>query len=374
MIMRKVAAAVAAGCVVIAKPSPETPLTTLMLAELALQAGFAPGVFSVMTTSNKNTPALSEALCKHEFTKKVSFTGSTPIGSLIAKHCAEGLKKVTLELGGNCPFIVFADANQEQALGQLMALKWRHAGQACITANRVYVEESIFEDFLQKLADKTSQLKLGHGTEKDTTMGPLTTDRGMQKAQTHVQDALKHGAKVVVGGKAGTELGMKGYFFQPTILRNVSLDCMIAKEETFSPVLALYSFKTEEEAIKLANNTSMGLASYAFTKSIDRTWRLMENLDAGMIGLNTGNSSAAESPFGGMKMSGYGKESGKDVAIEEYLVSKTCTLTIEGQYWVVTRPWAIAARANNGSVSATTKIWLTKELSFIVFAIIFPAL
>ncbi|KAJ0358460.1 hypothetical protein COL154_009085 [Colletotrichum chrysophilum] len=333
MILRKAGAAFAAGCTMIAKPSPETPLTCLILANLATQAGFGSGVFNVITTSLDNTPEVAEALCKHPLTKKVSFTGSTAIGSLIAKHCSEGLKKVTLELGGNCPFIIFDDCNQEQALEALLALKWRHAGQACITANRVYVQAKIYEEFLDKLVERTKTIKMGHGAKDGTTMGPLTTPRAIPKAQAHVKDAVEAGAKVVLGGKAGTEVGVEaGYFHEPTILRDMKQSMLISREETFAPVLGVYSFDTEDEVVKWANDTSMGLASYFFTKNMDRTWRLMENLDAGMIGMNTGNSSAAESPFGGMKLSGYGKESGKDVAIEEYLVSKTVTMTLEDHY------------------------------------------
>jgi succinate-semialdehyde dehydrogenase / glutarate-semialdehyde dehydrogenase len=331
MILRKVGAALAAGCTMIAKPSPETPLTTLILAYLATKAGFGPGVFNVLTTSTKNTPKLSEALCKHPLVKKVSFTGSTTIGSLIAKHCAEGLKKVTLELGGNCPFLVFDDCNQDQALEQLLSLKWRHAGQACITANRIYVQQGIYEEFLKKLVERTKLIKLGHGAEKDTTMGPVTTSRSVSKAQSHVQDALQLGAKVVLGGRTGKEAGLgQGYFFEPTIIRDMKQTMLISREETFAPILGVFSFESEEEVVRLANDTSMGLASYFFTKNVDRTWRLLENLEAGMIGMNTGNSSAAESPFGGIKESGYGKESGKDVAVEEYMISKTGTLTLEG--------------------------------------------
>ncbi|KAK1461146.1 succinate-semialdehyde dehydrogenase [Colletotrichum melonis] len=333
MILRKAGAALAAGCTMIAKPSPETPLTCLILAHLATKAGFGSGVFNVITTSLDNTPEVAEALCKHPLTKKVSFTGSTNIGSLIAKHCAEGLKKLTLELGGNCPFIIFEDCNQDQALEQLLALKWRHAGQACITANRVYVQDGIYEEFLEKLVERTKKIKMGHGTKSDTTMGPLTTPRAIPKAQAHVKDAVEAGAKVVHGGRKGTEVGLEaGYFHEPTILRDMKQSMLLSREETFAPVLGVYRFKTEDEAVQWANDTSMGLASYFFTKNIDRTWRLMENLDAGMIGMNTGNSSAAESPFGGMKQSGYGKESGKDVAIEEYLVSKTVTMTLEDHY------------------------------------------
>lgn len=333
MILRKAGAAFAAGCPMICKPSPETPLTCLMLANLATKAGFDPGVFNVVTTSLENTPEVAEALCKHPLTKKVSFTGSTKIGSLIARHCSEGLKKVTLELGGNCPFIIFDDCNQAQALENLLALKWRHAGQACITANRVYVQDGIYEEFLNKLAERTKAIKMGHGAEKDTTMGPLTTPRAIPKAQAHVKDAVDAGAKVVCGGRTGADVGLgAGYFYEPTILRDMDQSMLISREETFAPVLGVYRFKTEDEVVRWANDTSMGLASYFFTKDIDRTWRLMENLDAGMIGMNTGNSSAAESPFGGMKLSGYGKESGKDVAVEEYLVSKTVTMTLEDHY------------------------------------------
>ncbi|KAH7016676.1 aldehyde dehydrogenase domain-containing protein [Ilyonectria destructans] len=331
MILRKVGAALAAGCTLIAKPSPETPLSCLILAKLAAMAGFAPGVFNVVPTSIVNTPRVAEALCKHLLVKKVSFTGSTNIGSLVAKHCSEGLKKVSLELGGNCPFLVFDDANQEQALGELFRLKWRHSGQACVTANRVYVQAGIYEEFLEKLVAKTKTLKQGHGLNADTTIGPLTTARGVTKAQKHVDDAVAAGGKVVLGGSAAPQAG-DGFFFAPTIIRDANKFMLISREEVFAPVLAVYRFETEEEAVQQANDTSMGLASYFFTKNVDRTWRLLENLEAGMIGMNTGNSSAAESPFGGMKLSGYGTESGKDVAVEEYLVSKTGTLTLEGQF------------------------------------------
>lgn len=330
MVLRKVGAALAAGCTIIAKPSPETPLTTLTLAYLAQQAGFPPGTFNVVTTSNRNTPSLSEALCKHPLVHKVSFTGSTAVGSIIAKHCAEGVKKVSLELGGNCPFIIFDDANQDQALAQLTALKWRHAGQACVTANRIYVQEGIYEEFLAKLVAHARTIKVGHGACESVTMGPLTTSRGVDKARRQTEDAVRRGGKVVHGGNVPTGKSIDGgYFFEPTIIRDMDSSMLITQEESFAPIAAVYKFKTEQEIVKAANDTDMGLASYCFTKNIDRTWRMMENLEAGMIGLNTGNSSAAESPFGGMKMSGYGKESGKDVAVAEYLVSKTCTLTLE---------------------------------------------
>lgn len=334
MILRKAGAALAAGCTMIVKPSPETPLSVLTLAYLALQAGFPPGVFSVLTTSLENTPALSEALCRHALVKKVTFTGSTRVGKLVAKICSDGLKKVTLELGGNCPFLVFDDADLDQAATQLMALKWRHAGQACITANRVYVQSGVYQKFAEILLERTRELVVGHGAESGTTMGPVTTERSLDKAMAQVNDAKANGGKIVLGGDkhSGDGAAKGGYFFSPTIITHANSEMLIAREETFAPVLALFEFKTEDEAVKLANDTSMGLASYFFTKNVDRTWRLLENLEAGMIGMNCGNSSAAESPFGGIKESGYGKESGKDVAISEYMITKTGTMILDGQY------------------------------------------
>jgi succinate-semialdehyde dehydrogenase len=330
MILRKVGAAFAAGCPMIVKPSPETPFSVLALAHLAEKAGFPTGALSVLTTGLENTPALSEALCRHPLVKKVTFTGSTRVGKLVAAICADGLKKVTMELGGNCPFLVFDDADIEQALDALMALKWRHAGQACITANRVYIQDGVYDEFAQKLKERTEKLVVGHGAKEGVTMGPVTTDRTIPRAQQQVDDAVKNGGKVILGGGPKTDAG--GYFFNPTIITEANTNMLITKEETFAPVLALYRFKTEDEAVKLANDTSMGLASYFFTQNADRTWRLLENLEAGMIGMNTGNSSAAESPFGGIKESGYGKESGKEVAVNEYLITKTGTMTLKDHY------------------------------------------
>lgn len=257
MILRKVGAALAAGCTMIVKPSPETPLTVLTLAHLAEQAGFEPGVFNVLTTDLDNTPTLSEALCRHPLVKKVTFTGSTRVGKLIAKHCADGLKKVTLELGGNCPVLVFDDADLEQAAGQIMALKWRHAGQACITANRIYVQSGVYDKFTKLMADKTKELKVGHGMDKDTTMGPLTSPRGIEKAIQHVEDAKKSGARVLFGGnKVEIE---KGFFFEPTVIVDAHKDLLLANEETFAPVAAFFKFESEEEAVEAANRTSVSL-------------------------------------------------------------------------------------------------------------------
>lgn len=289
MVLRKVGAAMAAGCTMVVKPSPETPISALVLAELAQRAGIPAGVLNVLTTDLENTPPLSEALCKHPLVKKVTFTGSTRVGKLVATHCAQGLKKLTLELGGNCPFIVFDDANLDQALDQLMALKWRHAGQACITANRIYVQAGIYDRFAELLKERTSTLVVGHGSAKDTTMGPLTTPRSIDKAIAQVEDARNRGAQVILGGKPLTS--QKGYFFEPTILSGMTEEMQISQEESFAPIAALYRFETEDEAVQVANATSMGLASYAFTKNVDRVWRLFENLEAGMIGMNTGEFS-----------------------------------------------------------------------------------
>ncbi|KAI1327104.1 aldehyde dehydrogenase [Xylariaceae sp. FL0255] len=330
MILRKAATAFAAGCTVVAKPSPETPLTTLSLAYLAEKAGYPKGVFNVLPTTLENTPALSEALCKHPLVKKVSFTGSTRVGKILSVHCAPNLKKLTLELGGNCPFLVFDDANLDQAVKALVPLKFRHAGQTCVTANRVYVQRGVYDEFAKRAVDMVGKLRVGHGLDDGTTLGPLTVPQGLDKTSSQVEDAKKNGATILTGGNRIDLNG--GFYFEPTVIGNVTSKMKVACEETFGPVLALFPFDTEEQVVKAANDTSMGLASYCFTKNVDRIWRLFENLEAGQIGLNTGGMSAAESPFGGIKDSGYGKESGKDVAINEYLITKTGTLTLEGHY------------------------------------------
>lgn len=286
MIIRKVAAALAAGCSIIVKPSPETPLSVLALADLALRAGFPPGAFNVITTDNENTPSVSETLCKHDLVRKVTFTGSTAVGRIVAKHCSDGLKKVTMELGGNCPFIIFNDGDLDKAVEALMVLKWRTAGQACTHANRVYVQSRVYDEFAQKMLQATQKLRVGHGSQSSTTMGALTTPRGIEKLQRHVADAVAKGGKVLCGGNTPT--GLSGYFFEPTIISEMTPSMLTTNEEIFGPLLGLYRFETEDEVVAAANNTSMGLASYFFTKDVDRTWRLLESLEAGMVGMNTG--------------------------------------------------------------------------------------
>lgn len=286
MIIRKVAAALAAGCSMIVKPSPESPLSVMALADLAHRAGVPAGVLNVITTDNVNTPSVSERLCKHSLVSKVSFTGSTAVGRIVARNCSDGLKKVTMELGGNCPFIVFDDAVLEDAVAALMVLKWRTAGQACTHANRVYVQSGVIGKFTRLLLEATQKLKVGHGAAEGTTMGPLTTSRGVEKLEKHVEDALRKGGKLLCGGKRPE--GLDGYFFEPTIIANMTPEMLANKEEIFGPLLGLYQFETEEEALKAANASSMGLASYFFTENVDRTWRMLERLEAGMIGMNTG--------------------------------------------------------------------------------------
>ncbi|KAK5281037.1 hypothetical protein LTR16_006533, partial [Cryomyces antarcticus] len=258
MILRKAGAALAAGCTMVVKPSPESPLSVLTLALLAERAGFSNGEFSVMTTSLANTPGLSEALCRHPDVRKVTFTGSTRVGKLVAKLCSDGLKKVTLELGGNCPFLIFDDADLNQAADTLMLLKWRHAGQACITANRVYVQSGVYDKFADIIREKTSKLKVGHGADSGTTMGPVTTPNGLTKASAQVADAKSKGGQVILGGNRVN--GTEGFFFEPTIITDAKPGMLISEEETFAPVMALFKFDSEEEAVKRANDTSMGLA------------------------------------------------------------------------------------------------------------------
>lgn len=349
MVLRKAAAALAAGCTMIVKPSPETPLTALALGKLALKAGFPAGVLNVLTPDHHHTPSLSQALCEHDLVKKVSFTGSTAVGRRISSWCAPGLKKLTLELGGNCPFIVFDDSDLDWVAEQLMALKWRHAGQACISANRAVVQDTVYQRFSDIMLEKTSRLAIGHGSDSKATLGPLTTPQGVKRAARLVEDARSRGATILCGGQKPD--GLSGYFVKPTIVANATAEMDIWKEEAFCPVLGLYKFHTEKEAVDMANQTSMGLASYIFTKDVDRIWRMMERLEAGMIGVNTGkfsvlfgksaillsscslsllgHHSAAEIPFGGIKDSGFGKEGGKDVSIAEYLISKSVTLTLK---------------------------------------------
>jgi acyl-CoA reductase-like NAD-dependent aldehyde dehydrogenase len=270
MILRKSGAAFAAGCTMIVKPSPETPITCLTLAHLASKAGFPRGVFNVLTTSLENTPSLSEALITHPLVKKVTFTSSTHIRKIVAGLCTKGLKKCTLELSGNCPFIVFDDADLEQAIAQFMALKWTHAGQACITTNRIYVQSGIYEKFVNLAVQKNQRVVVGYGAAPGTTMGPLTMPRGLEKAAAQLEDAVKYGAFLALrtvkpysnatfSKGSGSGKGVGGYFMSPTILTDMTQDMLLSKEETFTPICGIFKFKTEEQIVKWANDTSIGL-------------------------------------------------------------------------------------------------------------------
>ncbi|ODV91272.1 hypothetical protein CANCADRAFT_122059 [Tortispora caseinolytica NRRL Y-17796] len=324
---RKIATALAAGCTVVAKPSPETPLSTLAVAHLLELAGFPPGVVNVLPTDNANTPPIGEALCRHPVVQKVSFTGSTAVGKLLASQCAGTLKKLTLELGGNGAFIVFPDSDLEKAATWLMACKFRNAGQVCVTAQRVFVHSSVLDEFADLMKGKIEALKQGPAFEEGVTLGPVTTKRSVEKIHRHVQNAVSNGATVITGGSPNTSL--KGFFFQPTLLKGMTDTMTISCEETFGPVVALYSFETEKEVVERANNTSMGLTSYLFTKDADRIWRIMEKLEVGNVGINTGMTTSAEAPFGGWHDSGYGKEAGKEYGISEYLKIKSATWKVD---------------------------------------------
>ncbi|UCV04167.1 NAD-dependent succinate-semialdehyde dehydrogenase [Dechloromonas denitrificans] len=315
MITRKVAPALAAGCPVVVKPAEATPLTALALAFLAEQAGFPAGVFNVVTG---NPQAIGGALTASPVVRKLSFTGSTGVGRLLMAQCAPTVKKLSLELGGNAPFIVFDDADLDAAVDGAMTAKYRNTGQTCVCANRFLVQAGIYEAFAAKLAEKTEALKVGPGDQPGVTQGPLINAAGLAKVEAHVADAVSKGARVLAGG-ARHALG--GNFFQPTVLADVTREMKVAREETFGPVAPLFRFTTEAEAIAMANDTEFGLAAYFFSRNIGRCWRVGEALEYGMVGINTGLISNEVAPFGGIKQSGIGRE-GSKYGIEEYLEIK----------------------------------------------------
>ncbi|MBS1143176.1 MAG: NAD-dependent succinate-semialdehyde dehydrogenase [Proteobacteria bacterium] len=315
MITRKVAPALAAGCPVVIKPAEATPLSALALAVLAEQAGFPPGVFNVVT----GKPAeIGGELCANPIVRKLSFTGSTGVGRLLMAQCAPTIKKLSLELGGNAPFIVFDDADVNVAVEGALAAKYRNTGQTCVCANRFLVQSGIYDEFAAKFAEKVRTLKVGDGTEAGVTQGPLINAAGLGKVESHVADALAKGARVLCGG-ARHERG--GNFYQPTVLADVTTDMKVAREETFGPVAPLFRFDTEAEAIAMANDTEFGLAAYFFSRNVGRCWRVGEALEYGMVGINTGMISNEVAPFGGIKQSGLGRE-GSKYGIEDYLEIK----------------------------------------------------
>ncbi|MGH1418263.1 MAG: NAD-dependent succinate-semialdehyde dehydrogenase [Hyphomicrobiaceae bacterium] len=316
MITRKVSAALAAGCTVVAKPAEDTPLSALALVALAEEAGMPKGVFNVVVT--KKPEAIGKVLTSDPRVRVVTFTGSTEVGKILMAQAATTVKKVSLELGGNAPFIVFDDADLDKAVEGAMLSKFRNAGQTCVCANRIYIQEGVYETFAQKLKERVAQLKVGAGTDAATTIGPMINDAGVAKVEAHVGDAVAKGASVVAGGKRPYA---DQNFFEPTILTDVTHDMRLASEETFGPVAPLFSFRDEAEVIEFANDTKYGLAGYFYARDIGRVWRVAEALQFGVVGINEGIMSSELAPFGGVKESGLGRE-GSHHGIEEFIEVK----------------------------------------------------
>ncbi|CAH5989649.1 NADP-dependent succinate-semialdehyde dehydrogenase [Citrobacter koseri] len=315
MITRKAGPALAAGCTMVLKPASQTPFSALALAELANRAGVPAGVFNVVTGS---AGAVGNELTSNPLVRKLSFTGSTEIGRQLMEQCAKNIKKVSLELGGNAPFIVFDDADLDNAVEGALASKFRNAGQTCVCANRLYVQDGVYDRFAEKLQQAVSKLHLGDGLQADVTTGPLIDEKAVAKVQEHIADALEKGAKVLCGGKAHA---LGGNFFQPTILVDVPNNAKVAKEETFGPLAPLFRFKDEADAIAQANDTEFGLAAYFYARDLSRVFRVGEALEYGIVGINTGIISNEVAPFGGIKASGLGRE-GSKYGIEDYLEIK----------------------------------------------------
>ncbi|KAJ2369954.1 hypothetical protein H4S02_000657 [Coemansia sp. RSA 2611] len=325
MITRKVGAALAAGCTVVVRPAHETPYSALALCELAQRAGIPPGVINVVTSSLYNTPDVGGELTTNPAIRKVSFTGSTPVGKLLMKQASSTMKKVSFELGGNAPFIVFDDADLGTAAEHLIACKFRNSGQTCVCANRIYVHERVYDEFVDRfVALVKEKLCIGHGLDEGTTFGPVITARGLEKVEDQLKRAVNSGAKIVLGGKR-PDLKVAGHFFEPTVLTNVSDDVPMSCEETFGPLCPIYKFSTEDEVISRANNVPVGLAGYFFSRDIGRIFRVAEALEVGMVGVNIGTVSSEVAPFGGVKESGVGRE-GSRYGIDEYLNIKTLNI------------------------------------------------
>lgn len=318
MITRKVAPALAAGCTVVIKPAEDTPLSALALAVLAEKAGFPPGVLNIVTT--RQPAAVGYELTSNPLVRKLSFTGSTQIGKLLMAQSADTVKKLSLELGGDAPFIIFDDADLDEAVKGALASKYRNAGQTCVCANRFYAQAGIYEEFTQKLAVAASEMKVGNGAESGVEIGPLINDKAKEKVERLLTDAIKKGATVLTGGKT-KQISQAGAFFEPTVLTNVTSDMDISSEEIFGPIAPVTRFDTEAEVIGLANDTPFGLASYFYGRDYARIWRVAEALEYGMVGINTGMISTTVAPFGGIKQSGFGRE-GSKYGMDDFLVMK----------------------------------------------------
>ncbi len=315
MITRKCAPALAVGCPVVIKPASQTPFSALALAALAEEAGFPKGTLNVITGKASE---IGDELATNPIVRKLSFTGSTEIGKILLQKCSGTVKKVSMELGGHAPFIVFNDANINDAVAGAMLSKFRNTGQTCVCANRIYVQEKVYEEFCKKFIEEVSKMKVGDGLNEENSSGPMIDEHSLTKVEEHVEDAIQYGAKVAIGGSRHA-LGMN--FYQPTILTGVSSEAKITTEETFGPVAPIYKFKDENEVIELANNSPFGLASYFYSRDIGRIWRVAEALEYGMVGVNTGLTSKAEAPFGGIKESGLGRE-GSKYGVDDFLEIK----------------------------------------------------
>ncbi|HCA5182768.1 TPA: NAD-dependent succinate-semialdehyde dehydrogenase [Acinetobacter baumannii] len=315
MITRKAGPAIAAGCSMLVKPAEQTPLTAYALEVLALQAGLPA---DVLINISGDAVEVGKTLCESDIVRKLSFTGSTQVGRILMQQCAPTIKKLSLELGGNAPVLVFDDANLEQAVQGIMASKYRNSGQTCVCANRIYVQDGIYDALAERLVGAVSKLKVGDGRQEGSTQGPLIDEDAVAKVQSHIADATEKGATVRIGGQRSA---LGGTFFEPTVLTGVTQDMKVSKEETFGPLAPLFRFKTEDEAVAMANDTEFGLAAYLFTQSTARQWRVGEALEYGMVGINTGAISNEVAPFGGVKQSGLGRE-GSKFGIEEYVEMK----------------------------------------------------
>ena len=318
MITRKIAPAMAAGCTIVIKPAEQTPLSALALADLAIRAGIPNGVINILTADADNSIAIGKTLCESPIIRHISFTGSTEVGRILMAQSAPTVKKLALELGGHAPFIVFEDADIDAAVAGAIISKYRNSGQTCVCANRIYVHRKIHDVFVEKFAKAALAIKVGNGLEQGISQGPLIDLPALEKVERHVADALAKGAKLIIGGKRSAQ---GGSFYDPTILANVSNDMLITYEETFGPVAPIIPFDSDEEVLKLANNSQYGLASYFYSRDIGRVWKVAEALEYGMVGVNTGLISNEVTPFGGIKQSGLGRE-GSVYGMDEYLEMK----------------------------------------------------
>ncbi len=322
MITRKVAPALAVGCTVVTKPAEATPLSALALAQLALEAGVPEGVFNVVTGAAEQAPGIGRVLCDSPVVRHLSFTGSTEVGRILLRQCAETVKKVSLELGGNAPFIVFDDSDLDAAVEGAIVSKYRNAGQTCVSANRIYVQDSVYDAFAAKLAWRVARMSVGAGTMPGVQVGPLIEAAALRKVEEHLADAASKGAKILVGGKRHA---LGGLFFEPTVVTDVTQSMRFAREETFGPVAPLFRFQTEAQAVQMANDTEFGLAAYFYARDIGRIIRVAEAIESGMVCVNSGSLSNEVAPFGGVKQSGLGRE-GSKYGVDDYLEIKYLTL------------------------------------------------